>query len=170
MAFLSAALPYVAAASTAIGVAQQIKAGNEQRNQLELQAREREEDAVAAQADAQREALIEKKKARNLMSRARAVAGASGASVSDPTVTNAIADIDTQGEVNFLNALYSGNTVARGLRSGAATARRMGRAAQTASRINAASTGLGGATSWYAKYGGDLYDPVDYVTVDAQRI
>jgi hypothetical protein len=114
--------------------------------------------------------LLERKKAKNLMSRARAVAAASGAGASDPTVTNLMADIDTQGEVNYLNALYSGDTTARGLRTGAATARRTGKAAQSASRINAASTGLGGATSWYAKYGGQQYDAVDYVTVDAQRI
>lgn len=153
MAVLGAALPYIAAASTVLGVASTIKAGNEQRNQLELQAREREEDAKAVQAEAQREALLERKKAKNLMSRARAVSAASGAGASDPTVTNILTDIETQGEVNYLNALHSGDTTARGLRSGAATARRTGRAAQTAGNIKAASTGLGGATSWYEKYG-----------------
>jgi hypothetical protein len=153
MAQLAGILPYIAAASTIIGVGAQIKAGNEQRAMLEMQAREREEDAKAAQAESQREALIERKKAKNLVSRARAIAGASGAGSSDPTVTNILTDIETQGEVNYLNALHSGNTMARGLRSGAATARREGRAARTASNINAASTTLGGATSWYQKYG-----------------
>lgn len=153
MAVLSAALPYIAAASTVIGVGASIKSANEQKNQLELQAREREEDAKAAEAESQREALNERKKAKNLMSRARAVAGASGAGVSDPTVNDILTDIDTQGEANYLNALYSGSTVARGLRSGAATARRTGQAAQTAGYIKGASTALGGATSWYEKYG-----------------
>ena len=45
MAVLSAALPYIAAASTVLGVASTIKQGNEQKNQMELLAREREEDA-----------------------------------------------------------------------------------------------------------------------------
>lgn len=153
MAWFAAALPYISAASTALAVGAQVKAGNEQKAQAELLAREREEDAKAAQAESQREALIERKKAKNLMSRARAVAGASGAGSSDPTVTNILTDIETQGEVNYLNALYSGDTTARGLRTGAATARRTGQAAQTASQYQAASTGLGGATSWYEKYG-----------------
>ena len=170
MAQMAAVLPYIAAASTVIGVGMQVRQGNIQRQQMEQQASEREEDANAALAESQREALIERKKAKNLVSRARAIAGASGAGSSDPTVTNILTDIETQGEVNYLNALHSGQTMARGLRSGAATARRTGRATQTASRINAASTGLAGATSWYAKYGGDKYDPVDYVSVDAQRI
>jgi hypothetical protein len=153
MAWFAAALPYISAASTALAVGAQVKAGNEQKNQMEILAREREEDAKAVQAESQREALNERKKAKNLMSRARAVAGASGAGASDPTVTDILTDIDTQGETNYLNALYSGNTVARGLRSGAATARRTGRAAQTAGNMNAASTALGGATSWHEKYG-----------------
>lgn len=153
MAWFAAALPYISAASTALAVGAQIKAGNEQKNQAELLAREREEDAKAVQAESQREALLERKKAKNLMSRARAVSAASGAGASDPTVTNILTDIESQGEVNYLNALYSGDTTARGLRSGAATARRTGQAAQTAGNIKAASTGLGGATSWYEKYG-----------------
>lgn len=154
MAILSAALPYVAAASTALGVAATVQQGRSQQEALEYQARQRDEDAKAAQADAQRESLIERRKAKNLMSRARAVAGASGAGSSDPTVTNILTDIETQGEVNALNALHSGDTVARGLRSGAVAARAEGQAATSASYMDAASTGLSGATSWYSKYGG----------------
>jgi hypothetical protein len=154
VAVLAAALPYIAAASTVIGVAGTIQQGSNQQKLLNYQAEQRDEDAKAAQADAQRESLIERKKAKNLMSRARAVAGASGAGSSDPTVTNILTDIATQGEVNALNALYSGDTQARGLRSGAGMARNEGRAARTASYMDAASTGLSGATSWYSKYGG----------------
>lgn len=154
MAFLAAALPYVAAASTALGVYSTVQQGKAQQDLLNQQAEQREEDAKAAQAEAQRESLIERRKAKNLMSRARAVAGASGAGSSDPTVTNILTNIETQGEVNALNALYSGNATARGLRSGAAMARNEGSAARTASYMDAASIGLGGATSWYEKYGG----------------
>lgn len=154
MAILSAALPYIAAASTALGVATTIQQGRNQQKLLDYQAEQREEDAKAVQAEAQRESIIERRKAKNLMSRARAVAGASGAGSSDPTVTNILTDIDTQGEVNALNALYSGDVTARGLRSGAAVARNEGRASRTASYMDAASIGLGGATSWHEKYGG----------------
>lgn len=155
MAFLAAALPYVAAASTVLGVAGTIQQGRNQQKLLNYQAEQRDEDAKAAQAEAQRESIIERRKAKNLMSRARAVAGASGAGSSDPTVTNILTNIDTQGEVNALNALYSGNSTARGYRSGAAMARNEGSAARTASYMDAASTGLSGATSWYSKYGGN---------------
>ena len=148
MAFLSAALPYIAAAGTVIGVGAEIQRGKAQREQQLLLARQREEDANEAAAESQRQALFERKKAKNLMSRARAVAAASGAGASDPTVTNILTDIETEGEMNYLNALYSGNSVARGLRSGANLARR-----PTHSNLNTASIALGGATSWYEKYG-----------------
>lgn len=157
MAFLAAALPYVAAASTVLGVASTVQQGRTQQKLLNQQADQRDEDAKAAQAESQRESLLERKKAKNLMSRARAVAGASGAGSSDPTVTNILTNIDTQGEVNALNALHSGNATARGLRSGAAMARNEGRAAKAASYMDAASTGLSGASSWYSKYGKGKY-------------
>lgn len=153
MAWFAAALPYISAASTALGVGAQIRQGNVQANLLQQQAQERSEDAKAVQAEAQREAMLERKKARNLMSRARAVSAASGAGASDETVTNILTDIDTQGEVNALNALHSGNTVARGLRSGARAARNESRAVRTAATYRAASTALSGAESWHEKYG-----------------
>lgn len=167
MAQLASVLPYVAAASTVLGVAMTVQQGRNQQKQLEYQARQNEKEANAAQAESQREAIIERKKAKNLMSRARAVAGASGASVSDPTVTNILTNIETQGEVNALNALYSGNTAASALRSGAATARSEGSAARTASYIDAASTSLSGSTSWFEKYGGNK---VDYVKTTPRKI
>lgn len=153
MAQIASFLPYIAAASTVLGVYTTIQQGSNQQKLLNYQASEREKDASAAQAEAQREAIIERKKARNLVSRARAVAGASGAGSSDPTVTNILAGIEARGEMGALNALYSGNTQARGLRSGAGMARNEASAARTASYIDAASTGLGGATSWFEKYG-----------------
>lgn len=172
MAQLAVALPYIAAASTALGVYTSVQSGKQQQDLLNIQAAQREEDAKAAQAEAQRESLIERRKAKNLMSRARAVAGASGAGSSDPTVTNILANIDTQGEVNALNALRSGDAVARGLRSGAAAARHEGQAARTAGYLDGASTAMSGATSWYAKYGGKKAptEEVDYVYPTARKM
>lgn len=153
MAWMAAALPYISAASTALAVQQQISTGKTQEALATVDAMQKEEDAKAAQAEAQREAAIERKKARNLASRARAISAASGGGASDPTVTNILTDIETQGEVNALNALYSGNTLARGLNAGAAIARREGTAARHASQYRAASTALSGGESWYEKYG-----------------
>lgn len=157
MAWFAAALPYISAASTVIGVAGTVQQGAAQSRLLQQQAHERSEDANAAQAQAQREAIIERRKAKNLMSRARAVSAASGAGASDPTVTKILTDIDTQGEVNALNALYTGDTLARGLRSGAASALNESRAMRSAGNLAAASTALGGATSWYEKYGAQAF-------------
>lgn len=157
MAQLASALPYIAAASTVLTTAAAYQQARSQKASLETQAREREAEANATQAEAQREAIIERRKAKNLMSRARAVAGASGAGVSDPTVVNQLTDIETQGEVNALNALWAGDTTASALRRGAAVARNEGRAAQTAGYFDAASTAIGGGTSWWEKYGGKRY-------------
>jgi hypothetical protein len=153
MAFLSAALPYVAAASTVLTTAAAYQQSNAQKTQLEAVARAREEAANAEAAEGQRAAMVERRKARNLMSRARAVAAASGGGVSDPTVVNQLTDIETQGELNALNAMYSGNTAARGYRRGAAFARNEADASQTAGYLGAASTALDGANDWYSKYG-----------------
>jgi hypothetical protein len=154
MAVLSAALPYVAAASTVLTTAAAYQQSNAQETQLEAVARAREEEANAEAAESQRAATIERRKARNLMSRARAVSAASGAGASDPTVVNQLADIETQGELNALNAMYSGSTAARGYRRGAAIARNEADATQTAGYLGAASTALEGASDWYSKYGG----------------
>lgn len=154
MAQLASALPYIAAASTVLTVATTVQQAQAQKKLMEYQAREREADANAEMAVAQREAIIERKKAKNLMSRARAVAAASGAGVSDPTVVNQLTEIETQGELNALNAMHSGATQFQALRRGAAVARNEGRAAQTAGYFDAASTALGGAESWASKYGG----------------
>lgn len=154
MAVLSAALPYIAAASTALTAGAAYQQANAQKTQLEAVARAREEEANAEAAEGQRAAIIERKKARNLMSRARAVAAASGAGASDPTVVNQLTDIETQGEMNALNAMYAGRTAERGYRQGAAIARNEADAAQTAGYLGAASTALDGSTSWFDKYGG----------------
>lgn len=153
MAGLAVALPYISAAATGLQAYSAHEQGKQQAAQARQVAAARDAEANAAQAEAQREMLIEKRKARNLMSRARAVAAASGAGASDPTVNTLLEDIEAQGEVNALNALLSGNSLARGLRSGAGTARREARAYSRAGTMRAASTALDGATSWYAKYG-----------------
>jgi hypothetical protein len=153
MAQLAAALPYVALASTALTVYNQYEQGRYQSAMSSLQAAERDADANAAQAESQRVALIERRKAKNLSSRARALMAASGGSASDPTAVNIITDIETQGELNALNALYSGDTMARGLRTGGSVARNEAEAYRAAANLRAASTALDGGTTWFSKYG-----------------
>lgn len=155
MAFLAAvpAAGWASLASTALTAGAAYQQAQGQKAVLEQQAEERREDANATAAESQRQAIVERRRAQQFMSRARAVAGASGAGSTDPSVTNILTGIETQGEVNALNAMYSGNSAARGYRRGARIADSEARAASTGGYLSSAATALGGGSSWYAKYG-----------------
>jgi hypothetical protein len=155
MAFLAAvpAAGWASLASTALTVGAAYAQSNAQEAVLEQQAQAREEEANVAAAESQRQAIVERRRAQQLMSRARAVAGASGAGVSDPTVANIITDIATEGEYAALSALASGNAMARGYRIGARSARNEASATRTGGYMGMASTALRGGSSWYEKYG-----------------
>lgn len=150
MAQLAAVATWVGIAGTAASAYSQYQGGKVQEAQAAIEAQQDKRDANAAQAEAQANAAQERRRAKIIRSRALAVAGASGAGVSDPTVTNILADIETEGEVRARNALFEGDYLAQGLRSGAKTKVRMGRAARTAGTLNAAGT-VG--ASFYDKYG-----------------
>jgi hypothetical protein len=129
--------------------------------QAGMDALELERDANQSQAEAQRIALAERRRARYIRSRALAVAGASGSGADDPTVRNVLDDIDTQGDTNFLNALYSGDFRAKKLRRSAEKLRRTGEAISVAAELGAASTAFEGVADFYnqnptffTKYGG----------------
>jgi hypothetical protein len=83
--------------------------------QLEYQKGQTERAAVAEGAAAQREALVEKHKARLAQSRLSAVVGSSGGGLSDPTIQNLESDISAEGNYRAANALYSGDVSARSL-------------------------------------------------------
>lgn len=153
MAFLAAAAPYIAAASTALSVAGAVRAGEEAKVQGDIRARELREDANARQAEAQRVAIERRRQGRFAASRARAVAAASGAGVTDTTADVLISRIEAQTDFNVLNALYEGDTTARGLRDGARIAEREGRAARRAGRYRGFANAISGASSFYEKFG-----------------
>ena len=153
MAFLAAAAPYLAAASTVYSVASTLRAGEEAKQAGDIRARELREDATAKQAESQRVAVLARRKGTFAASRARAVAAASGGGIADTTADILIGRVEAQTDLNVLNALYEGDTTARGLRQGAATAQREGRAAKTASRYKAIASALSGASSFADKYG-----------------
>ncbi len=83
-----------------------------------------EQNAGQEQAAAQRTALVEARNTRMVQSRAIALAAASGASASDPTVMKIIGDISGEGSYRQNLALYEGEERARQLKI-AATATRM---------------------------------------------
>jgi hypothetical protein len=153
MAFLAAAAPYVGLATTAVSAYNQSEAGKEQAANQEVVAIGKEQEAKQKEVEAQTDAQNERRRAKLVRSRALAVAGASGGGVDDPGVTNILDDIDTEGELRALNALSSGEYLARGLRSGAGVARREGSAYRQAGYTRAASTAMDGFTSWADKYG-----------------
>lgn len=101
------------------------------------QAKQMRKVALRKEAESQRVAIEEAKAGRLLASRAKAIAGASGAGVDDPSVNKIITEIESQGEYNALVALYEGTMQARDLRMQADATREEGRAAKKASYLSA---------------------------------
>lgn len=152
MAFLAAAAQYVGLAAAGVKAYSGIEAGKAAKANAESVAIQKERQGKAAQAQSQREAIYERKKADYAGSRALAVAAASGGGVDNPTVQNILGGIKSQGDYNVLSTLYSGDTDAELANFSASATRNEGRAAQRASYLNAGSTILKGASSFYSKY------------------
>jgi hypothetical protein len=137
-------------------------AGKAAQNNALIAGIERDRQANDTQVAAQQVAMQERKKARYLRSRALAVAGKSGAGVDDLTVSNILTGIETEGEMSAMNALWSGDVRARGIRAGADAVRREGAAQRGAAYGSAAATALDGVgefagsnPTFFSKYGGD---------------
>jgi hypothetical protein len=137
-----------------IGAAGTLLQGKLAQKAAESEAGQLESIAGQTRAASQREMANRRRSARYAQSRALAVAAASGAGASDPTVSNLISELEGEGEYGALAAMYEGEERARSLEFGATTARRYGKAVMGASALSAGSTLLGGANSWYDKYGG----------------
>jgi hypothetical protein len=153
VAWLAAAAPYITAGTTALSVYSQVQQGNAQQGQMNLIAAQREKAANQALVESQAEAANERRKAKYLRSRAQALAGKSGTDPSSPDISNIFTGIETEGEMNALTALHSGQYLARGLRTGAAVARSEGRAARAARYMSASTTALSGSIGFHEKYG-----------------
>lgn len=121
------------------------------------------QNAGQAQAAAQRQAFEVDRNTQEVMSRALAVAAASGGGASDPTVINIIAQTAAEGAYRKASALYSGDDRARSMRL-AATAKEYegdvteanSKAAGFSSIFGAGTTLLKGAArdSMFTKFGG----------------
>jgi hypothetical protein len=126
-----------AMAAAAAGALNTIAQGNFANKQAKFQASQLAQMANRQEAISQREAIDRRKEARYLASRATAMAGASGAGVTDPDVQNIIGEIETQGEYNALVALYDGKMQARDLRAEADAKREAGRMAKKGAYLEA---------------------------------
>lgn len=134
--------------------------GEERRRAAEFEALQLEQNALQAVAAAQRKAATVSKQDKLIQSRALAVAAASGASATDPTVVNIIAKTAGEGAYERAVAIYEGEEVARVRREAARATRYRGYREQVASenkaqalRTGALGSLLAGAGSLFAKYG-----------------
>lgn len=115
-----------AAAAQEAAAASQLQAAQFAQTLAGRRAESLEDRAGQERAAAQRAAIEQRRQGRFAQSRARAVAAAGGAAVSDPTVVGLLGDIDTEAELRALGALSEGEELARGLEFGALLERKGG--------------------------------------------
>ena len=133
-------------AGTLFSGAGQLSQGRAEQRAANLRARQLDREAIAAEAASQREAIEERRQARLLQSRARAVAAAGGGTTTDVGVTEILSRIEREGEFNALSALFEGSEKAAGFRAGAASERYQGKLARQQSRIQALNTFISGGS------------------------
>lgn len=144
-------------AGTAVSALGAVQAGKAQNAASKYQAAQLEAAGKAENAAAQRKAEEERRQARLMQSRARAVGAASGGGVD----IDLFGDIEEEGEFRALSALWEGKEAAKGRRAQAAASRFEGQSARTAGFVRGGSKLLhGGSTiierasrSMYEKYG-----------------
>lgn len=141
-------LEMIAAASAALGAAGTIAQGVSAKNAADYQADQQEAAGKEAFAASQREAIQKRKEAEIANSRAQAVAAASGAGASDPTIIKLMTDTAGQGELNAQGSLFQGEQQKRGLFDAAKGSRMSGNASLFGSFLGAGGEALGG----FAKY------------------
>ena len=136
------------------------------RQLAERQAENLEQTAGQERASAQRSAINQRRQTAAAMSRAQAVAGASGAGALDPTIVNILGDIGFEGDYREGVAGFEGESRGQALEYEAVIARATGdsnlaagyagaantRAAASRSLTKAATTAFSGASSLYDKY------------------
>ena len=179
MGALSAAVPFI---GPALQIGGTLLSASGQKKQAKAAQQTAESQAAAAQksaeysavqheyiagqtrATSQREAAIQRHSAKILASRALAVAAASGAGATDPTVTNIIGDIISEGAYRSALAMYEGEEEAKQSEFAALTLRETGSYTAAARRAESASIGrasnlsmfgtlLSGGASFADKYG-----------------
>ena len=172
---MAVAIPFIMLGMSALGAAGSMSAADDQAEQAELQGQQEQvyanwqaaqlkQKANAERASGQRAAIEERKKGDLTMSRARAVAAASGAGAGDPTVMNILGNLASDTEYNALSRLYEGDSSAQSLETQANALQWQGAQAAQAGTSLASSTRTAGmfnaigqigqsAGSFYGKYG-----------------
>ncbi len=125
---------------------------NSEAKELRSQAAQLDAQAGLERASSQRAAIDEKRQARLLASRGLAVAAASGGGADDPSVVNALAGIEGEGEYRALTALYNGDQTASGMEADAAAKRRGAKSVKTAGWMKAGGSILSAGSSIADRY------------------
>lgn len=165
---------WAAAAMTVVGTVMQASAQSQQADAMRAQgaanqqaadytARSMEIQAGQERAVAQRKAIAQRRQEGLVQSRAQALAAASGAGASDPTIISNASLITREGELGALTSMYQGEQSAQNLETGATLKRYEGASGRAGSDAMAGATdtaaagtvfsGLGRTASLYAKYG-----------------
>ena len=130
----------------------QVSSSNAQAGQLRDEAVQLEQMAGQDRASSQFAGAEQRRQARLLQSRALAVAAAQGGA-SDPTVVNIIADLEAEGEIRALSALFEGEEQARSREMQARARRKEAKNVKKAGLISAAGSVLQAGSTLYQKYG-----------------
>jgi len=130
---------------SAAGAAQQGRAAQAAAN---YQAAQLDAAAKTERASAQREAMDERRQKELMISRARAVGAASGGGQD----MQLLGDIEEDGELRALTAMWQGEEAAKGREQQADSSRFDGAQARKAGRIKAATTLLSGGSSLFERY------------------
>lgn len=109
-------------------------AGVYQQQLANVQAQRLEQQAKAEAATGQRKAIEQKRVGQLVSSRTRALAAASGADLSSPSVVSDLGDIESEASYRAAVARYEGDTAAQGLQYQAALERTQGLNARIAGR------------------------------------
>lgn len=120
---------------------------------LRREAAQLEANAGQERASSQRAAMEERRQGRLASSRALALAAASGGGADDPTVVNAIADLDGDAEYRARVALYEGDVAGDDLERQAKARRQEAKTVKRASLFKAAGTILGAGSTLADRYG-----------------
>lgn len=149
-----AILPAMMVAGAAVSAGGTILGAKSEAKELRREAAQLEANAGQERAASQRTAIEERRQGRLAASRALAIAAASGGGADDPTVVNAIADLEGDGEYRALTALYEGNVAGDDLERQAQARRREAKGVKRAGLIKGIGTILGAGATLYDRYGG----------------
>lgn len=138
----------LAIGGTIISTAGAIQSGKTQNAAAQYQAQQLEAQGKTERAVSQREAQEERRQKELALSRARVVGAASGGG-QDLAL---LGDIEEDGELRALSALWQGEEAAKGRKNQAAASRFEGRQAKSAGLVKGLGTLMEGGTSFYEKY------------------